>query len=475
MTYRKRMRSHTAEAICFLSCFVVGCLPGLGQTNIERLLDRRVAAFRAKAPSPSLSIAVVQKGHLIYAKAFGKADLAANRPADTSTVYPIGSITKQFVAVAVLLLQEEGQLSIEDDLDKYLPNFPHGKEVRIRHLLAQTSGYEDYAWVDYFLQPWGRPAPILQILDGSARRPLAFRPGTAWQYSNTNYSIAGVIAERVAGIPLHRFLARRIFAPLGMTTAGLCRADTPRRATGYFRPALGKAHVSPSETFGAEGAGSWGFGAYDLCMTPSDLARWNVGLMQGRVLSADSFRQFTTEEHLPNGEGTKYGLGVDIETFQGIQEISHEGATIGGGCDNRTLPSAVGSVTICENLGNNSGHGSNSIEEIAMKLIAPPPFEAPDREVQNVSKLLAALRKGRIVADLLTPEAQSYFGNAVCRDYRKSLRSLGPLLVLTPVAERSRGNLTRHVYRADFETASVQLNVFATSDGLFQQFMIFEE
>lgn len=475
MTYRKRMRSCTMWVTCLVSGFVAACPPAFGETNIERLLNRRITTLRAKAASPSLSIAVVQNGRLIYAKAFGKADLAANRPADTNTVYPIGSITKQFVAAAILLLQEEGKLSIEDNVDKYLPNFSHGKEVRIRHLLAQTSGYEDYAWVDYYLQQWGKPDPIMRILESIALSPLPFRPGTAWEYSNTNYSIAGVIAEKVAGVPLHRFLAQRMFEPLGMTTAGLCRAGTPHRATGYFRPALGNPRPSPGETFGAEGSASWGFGAYDLCMSPSDLARWNVGLMQGRVLSAESYRRLTTEEHLPNGEGTKYGLGVDIGSFQGTREISHDGATIGGGCDNRTLPSTVGSVTICENLGNNSGHSSDRIEEIAMKLIAPPPFKAPDQEVQNITKLVAALRNGRIVADLLTRDAQSYFDSGVLRDYRESLRSLGALFVLTPVGERSRGSVMRHVYRADFETASVQLNVFVTSDGLFQQFMIFEE
>jgi D-alanyl-D-alanine carboxypeptidase len=424
-TYQNRMRARMRQAICLLFFCAGACLPALGQTDFDRLLDRRIAAFRAKAASPSLSIAVLQNGRLIYARAFGKADLATNSPADTSTVYPIGSITKQFVAAAVLLLQEASHLAIEDNIDKYLPGFPHGKEVSIRHLLSQTSGYEDYAWLDYFLQQWARPVPIRQILAVSAARPLAFRPGTDWQYSNTNYSIAGAIVESVAGMPLHRFLSLRIFGPLGMTTAGLCRADTPRRATGYVRHALGSARPSPLEAFGDRGAGSWGFGAYDLCMTPSDLARWNAGLMQGRVLSADSFRQLTTEEHLPNGEGTKYGLGVDIGSFQGIREISHDGATIGGGCDNRTLPSAVGSVTICENLGNNSGHGPDNIAEIAMRLIAPPPFKVSDQEVQNVRKLLAALRNGRIVADLLTPEAQSYFDNGVLRDYRGSLRSLG--------------------------------------------------
>jgi CubicO group peptidase (beta-lactamase class C family) len=445
------------------------------QANIERLLDQRIAAFRAKAASPSLSIAVVQNGRLTYAKAFGKADLAANRPADADTVYPIGSVTKQFVSAAILMLQAEGTLSIEDYVDRYLPNFPHGKEVRIRQLLTHTSGYGDYAWVDYYLQPWGRPDPIMQILEGVAQSPLAFRPGTVWEYSNTNYSIAAVIAEKVAGVPLHRFLAQRIFGPLGMASAGLCRVDTPHRATGYFRPALGSARPSPPETFGAEGSASWGFGAYDLCMTPSDLARWNVGLMQERVLSAQSYRRLTTEEHLANGEGTEYGLGVDIGSFHGVREISHEGATIGGGCDNRTLPSAVGSVTICDNLGNNSGHGGESVEELAMRLIAPPAFKASDQEIQSITQLIAALRNGRAVAGLLTPDAQSYFDNAILRVYRETLRSLGALLVLTPVAQRSRGTVMRHVYRAEFETASVQLNVFITSDGLFQQFMIFEE
>jgi D-alanyl-D-alanine carboxypeptidase len=463
------------RAICYAFLFLLACLPVLSQTNIDRLLDDRIAAFRTKDASPSLSVAIVQHGRPIYAKAFGKADLAGNRAADADTVYPIGSITKQFVAAAVLLLQEAGQLALDDDVDKYLPGFPNGKEVRIRNLLSQTSGYEDYAWVDYFIEDWAKPIPIRQILALSAGRPLAFRPGTAWQYSNTNYSIAGLIVERVAGVSLHRYLALSMFGPLGMTTAGVCQADTPRRATGYVRHALGSARTTPLEAIGGQGAGQWGFGAYDLCMTPSDLARWNVALMQDRILSADSFRQLTTEEHLPNGDATKYGLGLEIGSFQGMLEISHDGAVIGGGCLNRALPSVVGSVTICENLGNNSGHGADSIADVALRLIAPPPIKISDGEVQNARKLLSALRNGRIVAALLTPEARSYFDPVVLGDYRKSLSVLGQLLLFTPIAEERRGSVTRHVFRADFETASVLLHVFVTSEGLIQQFMIFEE
>ena len=133
--------------------------------------------------------------------------------------YSIGSISKQFTAAALLMLQEQGKLSLDDKVGKYIPDLTRANEVTIRQLLSHTSGYQDYWPQDYVMPGMLKPVTAQQIMDTWAKKPLDFDPGTKWQYSNTNYVIAGAIAEKVAGMPLWQFLEQRIFKPLGMSSA----------------------------------------------------------------------------------------------------------------------------------------------------------------------------------------------------------------------------------------------------------------
>jgi hypothetical protein len=209
-------------------------------------------------------------------------------------------------------------------------------------------------------------------------------------------------------------------------------------------------------------------------MTPSDLARWNIALMQGRILSPHSFRELTKEAHLDNGAGTKYALGFDVGTFQGLREISHDGSVIGGGCVNRAFPGISAAVTACENLGNNSNL-SGTVTELAIKLIISTQKRTSEDELRPIRALLTGLRFGRIDANLMTANGRSYFDETVRRDYRKSLATLGKLLLLTPMAGEARGGMTRRVYRAEFEAGQAIIHIFVTSNGLYEQFMIFRQ
>ena len=130
--------------------------------------------------------------------------------------YSIGSISKQFTAAAILMLQEQGKLSVDDPVGKYIPGLTRGSEVTIREILSHTSGYQDYWPEDYVMTPMLQTTTARQILDTWAKKPLDFDPGTQWQYSNTNYVIAGRIVEIVSGQPLFQFLTEHIFRPLGM-------------------------------------------------------------------------------------------------------------------------------------------------------------------------------------------------------------------------------------------------------------------
>ena len=193
---------------------------------------------------PSASLAIVKDGKIAYVQAYGDARLDPATPAQPRMRYSIGSISKQFTAAAILMLAEEGKLSLDDPVSKYVSGLTRGNEVTIRELLSHTSGYQDFWPQDYVPPLMLQPITADGIMDRWARKPLDFDPGTKWQYSNTNYVIAGVIVEKVAGMPLLQFLSQRIFTPLGMKSV----ADTnlnklpPTDPTGYFRFALGPLH-----------------------------------------------------------------------------------------------------------------------------------------------------------------------------------------------------------------------------------------
>ena len=180
-------------------CAIAALLWSAPAQDLSSKLTEKIEAALKKSGAPSVSVAVVQDGKIAFAKAFGNADLETGRPADMNTRYAVGSISKQFTAAALLLLQEQGKLSLDDKVSKYFPNLTRAGEITIRQLLSHTSGYEDYAPQDYIIPDWTRPITPAAILDRWANKPLNFDPGTKWQYSNTNYVLAGEIFEKVSG------------------------------------------------------------------------------------------------------------------------------------------------------------------------------------------------------------------------------------------------------------------------------------
>ncbi len=227
--------------------------------------------------------------------------------------YSIGSISKQFTAAAILLLQEQGKLSLDDPVGKYVPGLTRGDEVTIRQILSHTSGYQDYWPEDYVMTPMLHPETAQQIIDTWGKKPLDFEPGTQWQYSNTNFVIAGAIVEKVTGAPYLDFLTEHIFRPLGMNSvwnsdqAKLTQVD----ATPYYRHALGPLRVAPKEGLG------WMFAAGELAMTAHDLALWDESLIAQSILKPESYKQMFTEVKLKDGKGTHYGLGVEVRDRDG--------------------------------------------------------------------------------------------------------------------------------------------------------------
>ena len=244
---------------CF--CFNANARPQL-PTEMQQKIDKVATDALTKTGVPSASIAVVKDGQVAYLHAYGNARLDPSVPAKPGMRYSIGSISKQFTAAAILLLQEQRKLSLDDKVGKFIPGLTRGKEVTIRQILSHTSGYQDYWPQDYVMPMMLQPTTPQRILDDWAHKPLDFEPETKWQYSNTNYVIAGLIVEKASGEPLLHFLREKIFTPLSMTDV----ADTDQKKLddadpeGYLRYALGPPRSAPKEGRG------WLFAAGELAM-----------------------------------------------------------------------------------------------------------------------------------------------------------------------------------------------------------------
>jgi D-alanyl-D-alanine carboxypeptidase len=442
-------------------------VPGSAQPSWEQKASTDIAEALKKTGAPSVSVVIIQDGTTAFSKAFGKADLASNRAAEPGTRYAVGSISKQFTVAAILLLQEEGRLSLDDKVAKFFPGLTQANQITVRQLLSHIAGYEDFAPQDYLIPEWTHPTTSAAILEKWARKALNFDPGTRWQYSNTGYVLAGSIVEKVSGKSLVAFLREKILDPLGMASAGDCNDRSAEDATPYTRFALG-----PPRPVGREAKG-WYDGAGELCMAAPDLAKWDLAFLQHKILSPSSYEQFTREIRLQNGDLTHYALGLAVRDFRGIPMLSHGGEVSGFLALDEMFPTRNGAIIILSNQ-----DGVRLIEplgdQLAQLVFLPSQLPESSADTARVRVVLEELRRGKVQADQLSENARSYFSVEALQDIRASLAGLGPLKSVTRSNEALRGGMTYRSYRAQFAKKTVGLSVYFTPDGKFEQFMVLE-
>ena len=424
-------------------------------------VDRTVAEVLRKSGAPSASVVVVRDGRTVYRKAAGWAQLQPQRAATPEMRYCIGSISKQFTAAAVLLLAEEGRLSLDDKVSRWFPHLVRSDQVSVRQLLSMTAGYSDFWPQDYAMPCMLQPAN--NIVETWGRRSLDFEPGTRWQYSNTNYTIAGRIVEQESGIPFFEFLRRRIFQPLHMdSVVDVDSQPLPLSEPGGYRCfALAKPQPAPKEGDG------WLFAIGSLAMTASDLARWNQSLIDEALLKPSSYRELERETLLANGSGTRYGLGVSINTVRGRRQISHGGEISGFTAVNSVYPDDGAAISVFTNLDATDAPG-----QIASKVLEVLfPFGEDDR----VRSILLGLQQGRVDRSMFTDNLNHYYSAEALAECASSLGPLGALKELTQLSESSRGGMTFRVYRARFAEATLRVTLFVTSENLFEQVLVGRE
>lgn len=414
---------------------------------------------------PSASIAVVQHGQLVYTHAYGRARLQPEMPATPDMRYSIGSISKQFTAAAMLLLEEEGKLSLDDKVAKYLPHLTRANDVTLRMLLSHTSGYQDYWPEDYVMPPMLKPTTSEDILKTWAEKPLDFDPGTRWQYSNTNFVIAGQIVEKVSGMPFMEFLKQHIFTPLQMASvyntdeARLTAAD----ATGYYRHALGPLRPAPKEGRG------WMFAAGELAMTPHDLGLWDISLIKKSILKPDSYKQMFTEVKLADGKGTNYGLGVQVGQHLGHLSVEHSGEVSGFVSDNLVLPEDGAAIAVLTNQ-----DAVSAASQIARRMVPLLLGEAVpvNKAEQKAAAIFAQLQQGKIDRSLFTDNCNAYFSPEALEDFATSLAPLGTPHSFRQMHEELRGGMTFRLFQADFRGVRLNITTYEMQDGKLEQYLV---
>jgi len=435
--------------------------------DLRGRIDRIAAQVLDATGVPSASIAVVQHGKLVYTHAYGLARLASDSapavPATPEMRYSIGSISKQFTAAAILMLQEQGKLSIDDPVGKYIPRLTRGNVVTIREVLSHTSGYQDYWPEDYVMTPLMQPTTSQQILDTWGKKPLDFDPGTQWQYSNTNYVIAGRIVEIVSGEPLFQFLTEHIFRPLGMTSVWNSDQDPLRSSdpTGYYRHALGPLRPAPDEGRG------WMFAAGELAMTAHDLALWDESLLAQSILKPESYKEMFTEVKLKDGKGTEYGLGVDVRDRDGHRSIEHSGEVSGFVSDNEVLIDDGTAVPILTNQ--DAVGAAGDIAKLAAPLVAGNPLNAAEQQALDIYH---DLQQGHIDRTLLAPNLNDYFTPQAISDFQSSLAPLGEPLSLRQTGEEFRGGMTFRSFDIVYPGRRLRLTTYTYPDGKLEQYLI---
>jgi D-alanyl-D-alanine carboxypeptidase len=432
-------------------------------SSMRERVDRIAGQVLEQTGVPSASIAIVQHGKLVYTHAYGNARLQPAVAATPAMRYSIGSISKQFTAAAILLLQEEGKLSIDDAVGKYIPDLTRGDQITIRQLLSHTSGYQDYWPEDYVMSTMKPAVTAQQIMDTWGKKALDFEPGTQWQYSNTNFVIAGAIIEKVSGEPYFKFLTERIFNALGMTSiwnsdqTKLTQAD----ATPYYRHALGPLRVAPKEGSG------WMFAAGELAMTAHDLALWDASMIAQSLLKPESYRQMFTEVKLANGKGAHYGLGVDVRDVSGHREIEHGGEVSGFVSDNAVLIDDGAAVVVLTNQ--DAVNAASTIVRLAAPLVAAIPASAEEKLVLDIYR---ELQQGRIDRSLLAPNLSDYFTPEAVVDFQKSLAPLGEPLSIQQTSTAQRGGMTFRAFEIVYPGKRLRLTTYTYPDGKLEQYLI---
>lgn len=440
-------------------------------SDVREKIDKLVTDTLASTGTPSVSLVIVKDGEIAYLKAYGSAKVDPQTAARPEMRYCLGSLSKPFTAEAILLLQEQGKLSLDDKVSRFLPDLSRGNEVTIRQVLSQTSGYHEYWAMDYLPKRMTEPTTPRQILAQWGTRNLNFDPGSKWEISDTNYVIAGMIVEKASGMPLYRFLREKLFVPLNMGSASDIDSEKlgPGEPTGYMRYGVG-----PLRPATHEGRG-WLFGGEELAMTAQDMGKWDISVIDQKLLKSSSYQQLESNVLLSNGLGTGYALGHGIARQAGRRTLYNLGDVSGFSAANTIFPDDRIAIAAFANM--DAGAPGEIIRGIVPLLLPKKSDADPDapQRLDQARKIFDSLQQGTLDRSLFTEDAVSYFNAQALKDFASSLGPLGHPREFVQTERSTSNGLISRSYRITFPNRTLAAHTVEKQAGKLEEYVIEQE
>jgi D-alanyl-D-alanine carboxypeptidase len=461
------MTSGLSRGGALLALLCLGGCASTGPDEVDRYVEERIRRHGI----PGASLVVLRGGEVAKAEGYGFADLEGRAPATEFTRYEIGSLTKQFTAVALLMLAEEGRLRLDDPLTRHLPELPEAwAEVTLRQMLHHTSGILNYTELPNLMPRFlNESLSETEVLAAFSDLPLEFQPGETWSYSNTAYYLLGVVIERASGGSYWEFLSERIFRPLGMASTGSTdpRAAAAERAFGYGPPDEGPAR-RPFLTSDAA------FSAGAIASTVGDMARWDAALRSGKLLERESFEEMWAAARVSGGTPApfRYGLGWFLDTWHGRRIVHHSGGTPGfSSVHYRFLDDGLAVILL-------TNRGDVMLDPIAIEIAGmyepglsrqPEALGARPETTSRLRGVLERLFDGEHEDGCFTPAMNAFLGTATGRGLWRWIASHGAFgsFVYADEERVEDGLILR--YRADLGGNSYPFSFLVLEDDRIAQ------
>lgn len=435
----------------------------------DREIDGLAAQALKQGHIPGLAIAVIRDGKVIHSKGYGLANLETGTSVTDRTLFEIGSVTKQFCAVAMLMMVEQGAVKLDDKVSRYLDKTPDAwKDVTIRQMLSHTAGLAEYLGLGFNLR---KDYSRSELFDFMAAQKMDFAPGESWSYSNAGFALAAMIVEKASGLKWEEFVRQRIFKPLDMSAGEMIAPAKlmPGRANGYAW--AGSAHRN-SEVMRPMSA----FGCGDIVLNVKDFANWAIAMDSGALLKPESYIELWKSVALNTGRKHPYSLGWFHARVNGSPNIQHGGNTYGFSAMISRFPGQKLSVVVLSNLAGQSFEGfARRIAAVYAPELAyqpPKPTVDPDRKltfrvIDAIQTMLNAQTRSDDLASEMTAMLRTMRGKTMASALR---RGLGQIRTLRFCSREDVDGVWEYRYIGVFEKQTVTLALAVTQEGQLVRF-----
>ncbi len=453
--------SLSVAAVAFEIALLASVEPLPPSGPVAALLDRGFDVARAGAHgTPGLQVAIVRDGKIVYEYAGGTADTAALTRVTEHTRFRAGSITKMFTAVCAMQLVDAGRLDLDAPVATYFSGAPHARRIAVRQLLAQTSGLANYTDLAFSTGIVSSPTSVDGILTPIAAQPLDFAPGSRYEYSNTNFVVLGRIVELLDGRPLAQIARERILVPAGMAESSFSGEVASFAATGYD-DAAGRKTTPPFDL-------SWLYGGGDLVTTASDLARFDIALMNGTLVRASTLEAMTAALNDTGDGRQKYGLGFTLAPFGSRELVGHHGGIPGFESDDEIVVKSHFAIAV---LGNSGSFATSSVDNMALAALFPIDFALAEA---------GAIRSGTAARERLDDQTERTIraflsdapASAAERAALAKLPSPSELDTLVVEDHSILGKSSVYVLRATYGARQFDLEFVFDEDGRVRNFAV---